>query len=1243
MSPSSRPSSIAGLLIVLIVTTVSLLLAAVGALLYRSYSEAELREFEQAMDMSVEQLAVGLVPAAWNLDYEQVRKLMESRMRDRSIAGVEVQLDTARLAFARAADGAPQAVDGVAESPKWRVRERPILSGEQPIGTVRVIATPEYVEQELRGTLVSLVLFIVALDAVLTMALYIALQRMVLQPLREVERHADEVAREGRSQRELGSLRFAGELHSLTRSLDAMVSQLEARNAELAASNERFQRVIRLLPLPISLFERNGRIVYLNESFVATFGYTLDDIPDAETWFRLAYPDPVYREEVQRTWAQDLADAPLAAGLVKSRPYSVICKDGSRKIVEIGGMMSEDPNITILSDITDRRRAEEELAQHQEHLEELVSSRTAELESTNRRLEETQFALDHAGVAIQWIDAASGRFSYVNDRACALYGRSRAELLGTRVGDVLIDIAGDDLAALEPALRERGHARIETIARRGDGSEVPVEVGIYFGPPSSGQNDHCIAFSMDITQRKEAEAALISAKLAAEGAAQARSEFLANMSHEIRTPMNAIIGMTRLALQTDLDARQRNYIGKANGSAISLLGILNDILDFSKVEAGQLVLESMSFRLERVFESLLSVVALRAEEKGLDLLLDVAPDVPPVLVGDPLRLGQILTNLVGNAIKFTERGAVHLSCRRLDQEDGHALLAFAVRDTGIGMSRAQQDKLFQPFTQGDSSITRRFGGTGLGLAISRRLAELMNGRLQVSSREGVGTTFTFVARFATAELPDADRRVLPPALRDARVLVVDDNSEALDILCRDIEHLGLRTIRASSAQQALERMDSGTAVDLLVCDWKMPGMDGVELVRRMQSSARSPLPPAVLMVSAYGADDMRDAARGLEIAGVLTKPASASALHDAIVTAFGLQSAGQGAPPVPSAPDDVAILRGRRVLLVEDNPINQELGVELLQAVGMEVVVADNGAEALRHLDATGFDLVLMDVQMPVMNGLDATREIRRREHLRELPVIAMTAGAMPWEREQTRQAGMSDHITKPVDVDILMATLCRWLGDRPGVAEPVASSIACAPDDVDPLLDRDGALRRLNGAEATYRRALTLFIDESVHLRARMRTALAHRDMQALAGLAHRARGSAAALGANRLAVALRRVEDACRQAEAVDLNGLLRAGDDLFDSTLDAMRNELARPPASSVAEPLTEEDIARLYGLLESNDSESTELLSALLERPRTPEVRQTLKQMSRAMERYDFDSALALMTQLRAPTGDPDTRI
>ena len=1237
--PAARnPTSIAALLIVLIVVTVSVLLGAGGALTYRSYSQGERDEFNRAMNLASEQLAISLAPAAWNLEYEQVRKLMESRLREPAVHGLTVQLDTARFTLERSRDGMPHWVDGEVNAQGLFVSEQPIRFDGQVIGQVRLYGTTRFVDEELRSALIARILFIVLLDAVLSLALYVGLQRMVLQPLRLVERHADAVARGEHSQTVLGELRFTGELRRLTESIDAMVRQLGLRNAELSRSTERFERVIRLLPFPVSLFDRDGRIVFVNQRFVETFGYTLDDVPDAHAWFERAYPDPAYRSEVLKGWAQELEASRQASGLIKARPYRVTCKDGSVKIVEISGMMTEDPNITVLNDITDRTLAEEELARHRNRLEELVYSRTAELEAANRRLEETQFALDHAGVAIQWIDAETGCFSAVNDQACTLFGRTRERIIGLPASTVLADFSRDGLKTMEQRLRAEGSLRLEGRALRGDGNRVPIEIGVFFDPPPDGSAGHYIAFAIDITPRKEAEQALIRAKLAAESAAQARSEFLANMSHEIRTPMNAVIGMTRLALQTELTPKQRNFVSKAHGSAVALLGILNDILDFSKVEAGRIDLEQVDFRLERVFDSLGTVIALKADEKGLDLLFDVAPDTPDVIVGDPLRLGQILTNLAGNAVKFTDRGEVIVSCRPVARDDDGVTLEFGVRDSGIGMSAEQIGELFQPFRQGDSTISRRFGGTGLGLAISKRLADLMHGTLAVRSQPGEGSHFTLTVRFPLGRDSDGTQSAsqLPAELRGRRVLVVDDNPDALDILCRDLAHLGLSPERADSGTAALALIASRPSFDLMVCDWRMPGMDGIELTRKVQALAPESRPATVIMVSAHDIEEVRSASHELSLAAVLNKPVNLSALHDALISAFGRP----GRQPGPSASvgfgrSDAAALRGRTVLLVEDNEINQELGIELLRSIGMVVTVANNGQEALERLDQQRFDCVLMDVQMPVMDGLTATRAIRQRPALKGLPVIAMTAGAMESERAQTREAGMDDHVTKPVDIDALINALLRALGSDVPVTDSAQVAPAADSPDAAPLLDASSALRALRGNQTTYVKILGLFIDSADDTLEALQRSRADMDLDRLWQIAHKLRGSCASLGTQALLACANALEQACReQADIGRVTTITEQTRTTLAATREAVVSYLDRHARAWPSARLRSE-LARLKALLESNDSEALDLVDRLLSAEVPQPLHGHLKDIGRATHRYDFDAALALLQTVQLP--------
>jgi len=687
------------------------------------------------------------------------------------------------------------------------------------------------------------------------------------------------------------------------------------------------------------------------------------------------------------------------------------------------------------------------------------------------------------------------------------------------------------------------------------------------------------AIEDDIGHRRAVQQELEVARKLAEDATRAKSMFLANMSHEIRTPMNAILGMAYLALKTKLNARQFDYVNKIHDAARSLLGIINDILDFSKVEAGKLHLEEGRFRVEDVAGHSLSLLRQRAHEKDIELLFDVTEarllGESGALMGDALRLGQVLTNLLSNAVKFTHHGYVKLMIQVSETDAQTVTLLFTVRDTGIGMTPEQIARLFQEFTQADGSTTRKYGGTGLGLAISKSIIELMAGRIWVESEPSQGSSFKFTARFPLTK-PPAPPAVPMPRADAMRVLVVDDQPDACIALMDLLGALGVGT----APQGGVDLADDGDIAltmveqaerdqrpyDLLLIDWVMPRLDGAGVLAglwRRTSDAKAPVP---VVVSAYDSELLHNTASALGVQHFLPKPVLPESLRDLIKWLVG----GEGYPePPPESATTDRDLSGLHVLLVEDNPINQQLAVELMRARGVDVDVAANGAEGIDKINAywpERYRVVLMDLQMPVMDGYEATRQLRQDARYVNLPIVAMTAHAMEDERQRCQVLGMNGHISKPIDPDVLYATLAEYMGAEsssrrgPVTAAKAASSrnVQAAQHDLPQIMGLDvvAGLRHANGNSDLYIRMLRTFAIDFDGFASKVEPILESGDWLAASSQAHTLKGLAATLGAWDVRTLATGLEQAIRGKDLVFARQHLAQTGSSLDSLLSAVR---------------------------------------------------------------------------------------
>ncbi|MFU1927186.1 response regulator [Bordetella hinzii] len=1046
-----------------------------------------------------------------------------------------------------------------------------------------------------------------------------------------------EILERGQKTRQLlvETQRQAESLEQQAAQLEEQTVELEAQQAALKATEAWYRGIIESAPDGMLVVDEHGVIVMVNPQLEQMFAYDSGELVGRCAEILLPENARKLHKRYRNAYFANGVKSPAGLGVQNLDGKR---KDGSVFPVEVG--LSLLPAVgergvcacASVRDITERKAAQDKLASLEERSRQILGSVTDGI-----------VGMDMEGVV-----------TFANPAAPAMLGYTEDEFIGRNLHALAHHHYPDGREFPRSACSmhltiQDGLPRTvdDEVLWLKDGTALPVE---YSTTPvfKNGALVGSVTVYRDITERKAVQEAMRRAQAQAEDATKAKSDFLANMSHEIRTPMNAIIGMAHLALKTELTPRQRDYLKKIQGSGQHLLGIINDILDFSKIEAGKLSVERVPFDLEKVLENVANLLVEKTAAKGLELIIDVDRDVPNDLLGDPLRLGQILINYANNAVKFTEKGEIDVIVRVQEQTDKEVRLYFAVRDTGIGLTGEQRARLFQSFQQADTSTTRRYGGTGLGLAISKRLAELMQGEVGVDSEYGKGSTFWFTA--SLGKRTGIERKhVLSADLQGRRVLVVDDNENARSVLSSLLQAMSLIIEEADSGRAAVEAVEraeaQGRPYDIVFLDWQMPGMDGIATAKALRERPLDHLPHMV-MITAYGRDEVLKSASAVGLEDVLTKPVNASVLFEAVARV--LDAAPARRPLTGDAPSplmkQLTTIRGARALLVEDNELNQEVAIELLHDAGIVVDLARNGEIAVHKVGETDYDIVLMDMQMPVMDGITATQEIRKLPRFAALPIVAMTANAMESDRQRCLDAGMNDHVPKPIEPEQLWRTLLRWIKPR---HSPGDITLLSAPGSLDGIglpsaidgLDVDNGLRRVLGNKSLYLLMLRRFLSGQKTAADELRAAAAAGDFATAERIAHTTKGLAGNIGAADVQQAAAEVESAFKKGLPQDrCQALINTLEAALSAVIAALTRTLPREAPVTAVAPDPEklqQVLARLEALLADDDSEAGQVLDSNADLLSTALPRH-FRQIDSAVKSFDFEAALEVLRAAVAAT-------
>ncbi len=965
------------------------------------------------------------------------------------------------------------------------------------------------------------------------------------------------------------------------------------------------------------LFEpTTGKVIHWNRAFNDITGYTDEEIAG------MAAPDSYYSpEDLERAsiLTQDVMG--IGTGTIE---LELICKDGHKIPTEYKVSVIKDNEgkpkyfISIGRDVSDRKRAEEELVRHRVHLEKLVEERSADLRKTNKQLENVMEASTQ--VAIMAVDM-NGMFTLFNTGAENTFGYRSEEVIGKSTPEIML--YEDGLQIFGAAIADKVWRPVErsellsadvlsgvlegfeTAAKRKDGKWIYVSLNLSPLKDENNQTTGILGIAYDITERNAFENELKHAKEDAEAANVAKSEFLANMSHEIRTPMNAIIGMSELIMSTDMTQKQRDFLKIIRTSSRSLLWIINDIMDFSKIEAGKLDIESIPITLRDIIEVIPDMFVENIMEKEIEIILDIDPGIPERIICDPVRLRQILVNLVSNAFKFTEEGHIGVSVCKQSMTDKTVELLFSVSDTGIGFDTKIKDNLFKAFAQADGSTTRKYGGTGLGLTICRRLVDMMGGEIWAKSEPGKGSSFCFTINVVISrDRPDRDFTTYS-SLKNKKILIVDDNPSTREIMKLYVSSFGFMAETADSAFSALDLYNEsklGEQYDLIIMDIKMPGKDGVTACEEILNDAGSNAPAIIIMSASFRQDDIKRMQMA-NIDSFIMKPIKKSSLFDAINEQFGYKpSRLKNFSSEITKQDDFSDVS---ILLVEDNPINQIVASEILMAVDARVVKAGTGIEAIDVLKHEQVDAVLMDVQMPEMDGFEATRIIRNGLKMADLPIIAMTAHTMQGDREACIAAGMNDYLPKPIDSKELFRVLKKNIARLKDKQLSSADEITIHTIDksilpeILPGIDVESGLKRVNGNRTLLVRIIREFKRDHADAAGRIKNALEKKDMELALRLSHTIKGVAANCSAMDLATSAQNLESGIKKRQNDKYKDLLNDFDVLLKQVLEAaaileQRNDEEKIVEKSVDKNFSEANrlISKLSGYLKQRNNVKAE---------------------------------------------------